>query len=133
MIIPVWAYVAGGGALLVTGFASGWTVNGWRHDAAANAALEASIEGLAAATTAVNDVAADYETGRGEVESVRTEVITNTREVYRDIEVPANCAVQPDALRLLDDTRRRANAIASGQSSGPLFGDSLAPSTDDRP
>lgn len=40
------------------------------------------------------------------------------REVYRNVQVPANCAVPADAVGVLNNAVTRANAAASGQSGG---------------
>lgn len=42
------------------------------------------------------------------------------REVYRNVQVPANCAADPAAVRVLSEAVTRANAAASGQSGGEV-------------
>lgn len=40
------------------------------------------------------------------------------REVYRNVQVPADCAVPDAAVRVLSEAVTRANAAAAGQSGG---------------
>lgn len=119
-MIPPQILAIGGGVLLVTGFLGGWTVNGWKYEAAAKEAAEALIEAKDEKAAIVARHAGDFEAYRQEVDQRRTASVKTIREVYRDVPVPADCALRPDALGVLEDARQRANAATTGQSGEPV-------------
>lgn len=113
MINPIALY-AGAGALLV-GLAAGWSVRDWKADADALKAVEAANKAQQVAVAAVNRPADRFETIVAEMKPLEIETRNTIREVYRDVEVPADCAVPAAGVRLLDNARVNANAAASGQ------------------
>lgn len=112
MILPPWIYPTAAAALLAVGFAGGWTVQGWRMEAKQTAALEAQQKAFDRQLAKQNAAAAEYERDRetGRVEARTRETVI--REIYRDVQVPAECEPGPDALRVLDAAVTSANQSA---------------------
>jgi hypothetical protein len=108
--IPVTWCAAGALAAAALGFAGGWQVNGWRHDAKQTAALAKQQAAYEKRIATINETAADYERSR---ETARVEYRDRegqVRTIYETVEVPAVCEPGADALRVLD------GAIASVNS-----------------
>lgn len=120
-MIPIWGYIAAGAAL--AGFAGGWATRDAFADAAAGRAATALIAEKDRAAAIVASHAGDFEAFRQSLEPVRAETRNTIREVYRNVPVPADCAVRPDAASVLENARIRANAAASGQSGEPMPAD----------
>lgn len=102
------------GAALVSGFA-GWTVRDWKADSdelkaadAAQARYEAAVDELSARSLAYEELAQSIR------QSERTDRL-EIREIYRDVEVPSDCAVPDDVASVLDSAVDRANAARTGQ------------------
>ena len=110
---PLVLYTAGG-ALLV-GVLGGWTVRDWKADADQLAAAERANKAEKAAIAAVYKPSSEYEKVLADLRPREIETRNTIREVYRNVEVPADCAVPAAGVGLLDDARKRANAAASGQ------------------
>lgn len=115
MINPLVLYTAGG-ALLV-GVLGGWTIRDWKADSDQLAANNRLIAAKDAAIVAVNKPAAEYEQVLADLRPREIQTRNTIREVYRDVEVPTDCAVPNVAVGVLDDARLRANAAASGELS----------------
>ncbi|WP_260927326.1 hypothetical protein [Novosphingobium sp. 9] len=115
LIVPTWAYAAGGLALAVAGFGAGWTAQGWHRDSGALKQVQATAKDLQKQTDRIDAAAATYEQSRQDA-GVRSETRTNEiRTIYKDRPVSADCAA-PDAVRsVLDDAVADANARASGE------------------
>lgn len=113
MISPMVLY-AGAGALLI-GLATGWSVRDWKADADALRAVEAANKAQQAAVAAVDTSSTKLETVVAELQPLEIETRNTIREVYRNVEVPADCAVPAAGVRLLDDARLNANAAAAGE------------------
>lgn len=105
----------GGLALTVLAFGAGWTVRDWRCDAAQTAALEQAAKAEDEAENVVAESASVYEEDRAALAQVVTNERVTVREIYRDIEVPSDCAVDPAAVSVLAGARERANAAATGE------------------
>ena len=120
MINPLVLYTAGG-ALLV-GVLGGWTIRDWKADSDQLAAVERANKAEKAAIAAVNKPAADYEQVLSDLRPREIETRNTIREVYRDVEVPSDCAVPPAGVGVLDDARVRANAAATGEPSADVRG-----------
>lgn len=120
---PIMLY--GGLAITVLAFGAGWQVRDWRCEAAQTDALEDAAKNEDKAEAVVDVAATEYEVDRAEVavQAARERVIV--QEIYRDVEVPSDCAVEPAAVGVLEDARERANAAASGEL-GPAVSDSRA-------
>lgn len=124
-------YLAGG--MLLLGLLGGWTVRDWKADSDAVKALERAREAERKALAAVGQPSERFEELMANLR--QSEIITrNTiREIYRDVEVPANCAVPAAGVGLLEASRARANAAATGQPSSTLPGFAGDTQAADRP
>ncbi len=108
------ALYAGVGALLL-GTAAGWTVRDWKADADALRAVEAANAAQKAAIAAIEKPSERFESTIAQLKPLEIETRNTIREVYRNVEVPADCAVPAAGVRLLDDARVNANAAAAGE------------------
>mgnify|MGYP001758581966 FL=1 len=118
--IPITWCLAGAGAAALLGAWGGWTVNDWRHDSKALAAVETAAKQLDAARATVDRAATAYEQEKP-IAAAQSSVRESTiREIYKDRPAPADCAV-PDAARsVLDNAVDAANARAAGQPAPTL-------------
>lgn len=116
MIIPPWAYGAAVVLTLSVGFGAGWKVQGWRCDAAKNAAIERALKRYDEKLAKQNEEARDYESEREQARRSGVDREQAIRTVYRTVEVPGECAAPPDVRGVLDDAVREANARAAGES-----------------
>lgn len=131
MINPIMLYTAGGSVLL--GLALGWTVRDWKADSDALDAVKASHKAQVELLDVVAEPSADLENTIANLRTTETETRNTIKEVYRNVEVPANCAVPADAVRVLVDAVRDANAAAAGEL-GARVQDTAAPTAAaDRP
>jgi len=113
-INPITGYFALGAAL--TGFAAGWMVNGWRNDAAIADGLKQAEKARIESAQAIEAQSAIYENMLADLNQREVETKIEVRKVYRNVEVPGDCALRPAAAQLLEDARSSANAAATGQS-----------------
>jgi len=111
--MPIWAYI-GGGALLM-GLLGGWTVRDWKADADLKKAQDALIIMKDKMQAKVDLKSEEYEQWRSEIEPSKIETRNTVREIYRDREIPAQCAVPDDAVGLLEAVRATTNSAATGQ------------------
>ncbi|WP_185928680.1 hypothetical protein [Sphingomonas sp. IC081] len=113
--IPIGLCLAGAGVTALLSAWGGWTVNDWRDDSKALAAVETAAKELNAARATVDRAATAYEQEKP-IAAAQSFVRESTiREICKDRPVPADCAV-PDAARsMLDNAVDAANARASGQ------------------
>lgn len=102
-LVPPWAFAAAGAILLAMAFASGFKVATWRADAAKAAEMERAQRRFNKQLDAVQNAAAEYERSRERGQAESRERETKVREIYRNVEVPAECEPGADSLRLLDD------------------------------
>lgn len=110
LLTPATGYVAAGSILI--GAIGGWTVRDYKADADI-AKIERQLREAQDKQRALADRASsEYERGKAERTTATQRTQDKIREVYRDIEVPANCEPPSDALRLLDE------AIANGRNPG---------------
>jgi hypothetical protein len=117
-MIPISAYI-GGGALLM-GVLGGWTVRDWKADSDEAKAERKAFTQYTALTEALADQSLAYEYTVQDLRSGERRDRETIREIYRNVEIPAECAVPADAVSLLDNAIRDANASASRQPSGIL-------------
>lgn len=110
MIIPPWVYLAGGAAIAAIGFGLGWQVREWRCEAAEAKRLEARIKADDKARAKGDAAAVTYEGERAAIQQQAATSRTIIREVYRHVEVPADCEPPADALRVLDDAIGQSDA-----------------------
>lgn len=120
MINPLVLYTAGG-ALLV-GALGGWTVRDWKADSDQLAAVERANKAEKAAIAAVYKPSDEYEKLLADLRPREIETRNTIREVYRNVEVPADCAVPAAGVGVLDDARLRANAAATGKPRADVSG-----------
>jgi hypothetical protein len=117
MIIPPWAYLAGGALALTAAFGTGWTVRGWRCDAQI-ASIERQLqEARDKAQDRADQSSATYEADRAALDTRAYETRTIIRETFREIPVPAECAAPvavADSLRASVDA---TNAAITGKPS----------------
>jgi hypothetical protein len=117
-MIPFTAYI-GGGALLL-GVLGGWTVRDWKADSDKLEAEQKAFTQYTALTEALADQSLSYEIlAQGLRASERRDRET-IREIYRNVQVPAECAVPAGAVSLLDNAIRDANAAAAGEPGGTV-------------
>lgn len=131
MLNPLILYSTGGALLF--GLAAGWAVRDWKADADQLAAITKGHEAELAAAKAVAAPAADLEAVLADLRPRAIETRNTIREVYRDVEVPVDCAVPAAGVSLLDDARERANAAAAGEPSAAVRPAAPASGTADRP
>lgn len=131
VINPLLLYSAG--AALVVGALGGWTVRDWKADADALRVVEAANKAKGRMTVKVEQSSAKLEEVLAQLRPAEIETRNTIREVYRNVEVPADCAVPPAGVRLLDDARVRANAAASGEPVPALRAPDSAAGSADRP
>ena len=113
MINPPVVYGAIGALLL--GIAGGWTVRDWKADSDALAATDAARKAQERAIAAANRPAERFETVVAELKPLEIETRNTIREVYRNVEIPADCAVPAAGVSLLDAARVNANTAAAGE------------------
>ncbi len=118
MIPPLWLY--GGAGALVAGALAGWTVRDWKADSDALEAEEAAIEQYKALTAALADQSLAYEVLAQSLRAEERRDRETIREIYRDRQVPAECAADPAVRSVLSEAVTRANAAASGQSGSEM-------------
>lgn len=101
--------LAGAALVAAFSFGAGWKVQGWRCDAANNAAIKAAIAAKNAAQGKVNEAAKTYEVKR-EQARIEYREITKTVDKIVDRPVYLNRCLDDDGLRVLSDHIDRANA-----------------------
>lgn len=126
MINPVVAY-ATGGALLV-GLFAGWTVRDWKADADTVAAYEKADKIRNAMQVKIDEAEARSADAQAVLESANYGAQSSIREIYREKQVPGDCALPSSAVGVLEDARRRANAASSGELSAAVPRDTADPS-----
>ena len=117
-MMPVWLY-AGAGSLLV-GALAGWTVRDWKADSDALADTEADWKQYAAFAETLADQSLLLEYTQQELRNGERRDRETIREIYRNVQVSADCAVPDAAVSLLDNAIGRANAAAAGEPSGKV-------------
>ena len=125
MINPLILYSAIGAFAL--GAASGWTARDWKADSDKLAVAEAQHKAERAVNTAVEKPAQDLETALATLRPREIETRNTIREVYKNVEVPVDCAVPPAGVSLLDNARKLADAATTGELVAELHGDTKAP------
>lgn len=121
-LIPWWVYVAAGAIALAAAAYGGWKVRDWRCDAALAEVLKQAEKDRALMQAQVESAATDYEGERADATVDHTIREREVREIYRDIAVPADCAVPDAARRVLEGAIDRANSRAAGEPSAAVPG-----------
>jgi hypothetical protein len=112
-MIPVTAYIAAG--TLLAGALAGWTVRDWKADSDALEAENKAHSQFVAMSEALADQSLQLEVV---TQSIRAQERTDRetiREVYRNVQVPANCAVPAAGVSVLNNATDRANAASAGK------------------
>jgi len=113
-----WPYILGAlVAVFVLGCVNGYAI----RDGAAKAAAVKAYKAQIAVQERLNNVSTLYEAERERASRVNTERTNTVREIYRDVTVPAECALPDVSYGLLVDSVRDYNAAAESGSelSGP--------------
>lgn len=114
----IWFNAASGyiaAAALAAGALAGWTVRDWKADAAL-AKVQAKAEKVRAEMQGRIDAqATEFEQFRTGLEPARQETRNTIREIYRNVQIPDDCAAPAAAVGVLQSARNRANAAATGQ------------------
>ena len=103
MVIPLQAKAGIAAVALTAAFGSGWVVRDWKADADMAKVERRLQEAVDKQRARADAAAASYEVERADLSRQSTSSQSKVREIYRDVQVPADCAPSPDALRLLDD------------------------------
>lgn len=119
-LIPPWVYGIAAALALAAAFGAGFKVASWRCDAAKLKAVKEAIKQHDRQRAQVHKEASDYENDReqGRVEAADRE--GQIRTVFRDREVPGDCAAPEPVRSVLDDAIRSANARARGEPGAGL-------------
>lgn len=129
MINPLVFYGAGG-ALLV-GLFAGWSIRDWKADADTLAAYERADKLRDEMQAKIDAGSVKYEDWRSVATERSIETRNTIREIYRDVEVPADCAPPAAAASVLQERVGAANAATTGQSGGTVSEDSKASRSSD--
>lgn len=116
MIIPLQAKLITGALGLALAFGSGWTVRDWKADSDTLAAKVAADKARDAAVKLAYDASASFEGERATIHVEAAQARSTLKEIYREIKVPADCAVPAAGLRVLDQALATPSAIASESS-----------------
>lgn len=116
MIIPLQAKLIAGALGLALAFGGGWTVRDWKADSDALEAKEDADKARDAAVKLAYDASASFEGERATIHVEAAEARSTIREIYRDVQVPADCAVPAAGVRLLDKAIEATGATASQPS-----------------
>jgi hypothetical protein len=108
-----WPYILGAlVAVFVLGCANGYAI----RDGAAKAAAVKAYKAQIAVQERLNNVSTLYEAERERASRVNTERTNTVREIYRDVTVPAECALPDVSYGLLIGAVRDYNAAAESGS-----------------
>lgn len=129
MLNPLVLY--GAGAALLVGLLGGWTVRDWKADADQLHAIEVANRQREKLQAKIDAASASYEDWRSASGQTSIETRNTIREIYRNVEVPVDCAVPADARSLLEDRVRDANASATGEPRAGVPGAASAAGADD--
>lgn len=113
-MIPLPYRILAGVAALALAFGAGWAVRGWKADSdeleRANVVQQAIDQGRRLADAA----AVGFELARVDLDRQSYETQTIIRETYREIPVPAECAVPGPVADSLRTAVEGANRAAAG-------------------
>lgn len=129
MINPLVLY--GAGAALLVGLFAGWSIRDWKADADTLAAYERADKLRDDMQAKIDAGSVRYEDWRSGATERSIETRNTIREIYRNVEVPADCAPPAAATSVLKERVGAANAAATGQSGGAVSEDSRASRSSD--
>lgn len=113
MTAPLW--LCGGAGALVVGALAGWTVRDWKADSEALKAKETEYAQYQALTDELANASLAYEALAQTLRTAERTDRETIREIYRNVQVPAQCAAPAGAVSVLNNAIDRANAAATGQ------------------
>lgn len=96
-------------------FVGGYKIRDWQCDAAAARELEANAIESARMQDAADTAATGYEQDRSQTYADHTVREETIRTIYRDRQVPGDCAVPDNAALVLDEAVRAANTGTTGE------------------
>jgi hypothetical protein len=117
-MIPIWGYISGGA--LLAGALGGWTIRDWKADSDQLKAETKAQTEYVAAVQMLADQSLAYEVLAQSIRASERTDRETIREVYRNVQVPANCAAPAAVVSVLDNAVARANAAATGQPVSPV-------------
>ncbi len=117
-MIPIWGYIGIGAAL--TGALGGWTVRDWKADSDQLEAENKAQAEYVAVVQSLADQSLQLEYTQQQIRASERTDRETIREVYRNVQVPSNCAVPDAAVSVLNSAVGRANASASGELGGKV-------------
>lgn len=123
--MPIWGYIGAGA--LITGFLGGWTIRDWKADADILKGQEKAEEIREKAEERWYRQADFY---LDQLSSLSSQSVINResiRTIYRDVEVPAECAVPDTVVSVLNNAVRTANASVAGELAAPMSPASTPP------
>lgn len=125
MILPPWVRPAIAATALLSAFACGWTVQGWRWSAADAERLQAEVKAKDKQLAKSNEAATQYEATRNaNIEATRATDV-QIRTVYRDRIVSPDCALASRGL--LSEAISRANSTTGSSTSSTVPSDPANP------
>lgn len=113
MIVPPWVYLAGGALALTASFGAGWQVRAWKSDSDELEQVTVTQAAIDAQRRLADAAAMGFEDARAALGAQSYDTQTIIRETFREISVPAECAVPDavaDSLRTSVETTNRAVA-----------------------
>jgi len=105
---------------LLIGVGAGWSVRDWKADADQLRQAEAARKAEKAASIAVLQPSVQFEKILSDLRPAQIETRNTIREVYRNVQVPAECAVPLAGVGVLEAARQRANTAATGEPSAEV-------------
>lgn len=109
------AILWGAGAALLLGLFAGWSVRDWKADADTLAAYVRADRLREEMQAKIDGASTGYEDWRGGAETTNIETRNTIREIYRNVEVPSDCAVPPAGVGVLQGRVAGVNAAATGK------------------
>lgn len=120
MIIPLQAKLIAGAVGLALAFGGGYTVRGWKADSEKLEEVSLTQAAIDIQRKLYDTAALGYEDTRAALDRQAYDTQTIIRETFREIPVPAECAV-PDAVAdSLRASVEATNRAASGQPPGEM-------------
>ena len=111
-------YGIGGGA--VAGLLLGWTVRDWKADSDQLDAQNDAQEAYRTSAEQLAEQSGQYASLVQELRLWERSDRTTIRTIYRDREVPGECAAPDPTISVLDNAVDRTNAAVAGQPVRPL-------------
>lgn len=116
--MPIWAYIGAGG--LIAGILSGWTLRDWKADSDQIAAIQKADKLQARLEQVQAEHATKFEQFAADNRVAVSQDRSTIERIYKNVPVPADCAVPAAAVGVLNNARDRANAATTGQPSATV-------------